>query len=66
MLRILWASDAPDASSGYSVETALTVPRLIGLGHDVALLATYGHQGARREWRGIPSTPAAQTRSPTT
>jgi glycosyltransferase involved in cell wall biosynthesis len=56
-LRILWASDAADASSGYAVETALTVPRLIGLGHEVALLATYGHQGARREWRGIPVYP---------
>src|SRR5689334_3338747 len=49
-MRILWASDAPWARSGYGVETALTAPRLAALGHDVALLATYGLQGATREW----------------
>jgi glycosyltransferase involved in cell wall biosynthesis len=49
-LRALWISDAADANSGYSIETALTVPRLAALGHDVALLATFGHHGAIREW----------------
>ena len=52
-LRILWVSDAPWASSGYSVETRLTAPRLAALGHDVALLTTYGLQGAIREWEGL-------------
>ncbi len=52
-LSILWCSDAPDASSGYSNQTRLTVPRLAALGHDVALLATFGHHGAVREWNGI-------------
>src|SRR5690348_7458295 len=56
-LRILFASDSPWASSGYAVETALTAPRLAALGHDVALLATYGLQGARREWEGLPIYP---------
>src|SRR5690242_1941900 len=52
-LRILWCSDAPWASSGYSVETRLTAPRLAALGHEVALLCTYGLQGAVREWEGL-------------
>lgn len=49
-MRVLFASDAADASSGYAVETALTAPRLARLGHDVALLATFGHHGAVRSW----------------
>jgi glycosyltransferase involved in cell wall biosynthesis len=52
-LRILWASDAPDATSGYSNQTRLIAPRLAALGHDVALLATFGHHGAVREWQGL-------------
>lgn len=56
-MRILWVSDAPDSASGYAVETRLAAPRLAALGHEVALLATYGHHGARREWRGLPIYP---------
>ena len=55
-LRVLWASDAADASSGYAVETALTTLRLKD--HcDLALLATFGHHGAIRECNGIPVFP---------
>lgn len=56
-MRILWVSDTPWASSGYSVETALTVPRLARLGHDVAMLATFGLHGAAREWEGLKVYP---------
>jgi glycosyltransferase involved in cell wall biosynthesis len=56
-MRILWVSDAPWATSGYSVETALTVPRLARLGHDVAMLATFGLHGAVREWEGLKVYP---------
>ncbi len=49
-LRVLWASDAADSSSGYGNQTRLTAPRLAALGHDVALLATFGHHGAVRSW----------------
>lgn len=49
-MRVLWASDAPDACSGYSVITRQQAPKLAELGHDVALLATFGHHGAKREW----------------
>lgn len=50
-MKILWCSDSADASSGYSQITRQQVPELIELGHDVALLATFGHHGAVREWR---------------
>lgn len=49
-LRILWCSDAADATSGYSAITRQQAPAIADLGHDVALLATFGHHGAIREW----------------
>lgn len=55
-LRVLLASDHPDALSGYSVQT-----KLIALGikdHcDLALLATFGLHGSIQEWNGIPLFP---------
>lgn len=55
-LRVLWASDAPWAVSGYSVETALTTVRLKE--HcELALLATFGLHGGIQEWNGIPVFP---------
>lgn len=52
-LRILWASDAPWATSGYSQITRQQAPAIAALGHDVALLATFGLHGAVREWEGL-------------
>lgn len=56
MLKILLASDHPDALSGYSVQT-----RLIALGikeHcNLALLATFGLHGSIQDWNGIPLFP---------
>jgi len=55
-LNVLWASDAPYANSGYSVETALAALRLKD--HcNLALLATFGLHGAVREWEGITVFP---------
>jgi glycosyltransferase involved in cell wall biosynthesis len=55
-LRVLWASDAPWANSGYSVQTALTAVHLKD--HcDLALLATFGLHGGVQEWQGIPVFP---------
>ena len=56
-MRILWVSDAPWSTSGYGVQTALAVPRLIGLGHEVAALCTWGLGGATIEWQGIKTYP---------
>lgn len=52
-MRILWCSDAPWATSGYSQITKQQVPAIARLGHDVALLATFGLHGAVREWEGL-------------
>jgi glycosyltransferase involved in cell wall biosynthesis len=45
-LRILWLSNAPWAQSGYGEQTALFVPRLQALGHEMAIAANFGLQGA--------------------
>ncbi len=55
-LRVLWASDAPWATSGYSVETALAALRLKEHCH-LALLCTFGLHGGIQEWNGIPVFP---------
>ena len=55
-LRMLWASDAPWATSGYAIETALTALRLKE--HcDLALICTFGLHGGMQEWNGIPVFP---------
>ncbi len=55
-LRVLWASDAAWANSGYAVETALAALRLKD--HcDLALLCTFGLHGGMQEWNGIPIFP---------
>src|SRR5262245_33160402 len=55
-LRVLWCSDHPAATSGYSVETALAA-RYLKDYCDLALLATFGQQGFVREWEGVPVFP---------
>lgn len=55
-LRVLWCSDAIFSSSGYGVETRLTVPRLAP--HcEIATLATFGLHGASIPWNGIKIYP---------
>ena len=44
-MKILWQSNAPFARTGYGVQSALTIPKLQELGHDVACFAYYGLQG---------------------
>lgn len=57
-MRILWASNAPWAPTGYGVQTALTVERLRDAGHDVAIASNFGLQGASIEWGGMPVLPS--------
>jgi len=52
-LRCIIASDAPWSTSGYANQVALLAPRLAALGHEVALLATFGLHGGVREWNGL-------------
>lgn len=52
-MRILWQSNAPFARTGYGVQTAITVPKLIEQGHEVAIFAYYGLQGGPLELDGV-------------
>lgn len=48
--RILWASNAPFTATGYGVQTAQVVTRLVDDGHEVAIACNYGLQGAETSW----------------
>jgi glycosyltransferase involved in cell wall biosynthesis len=56
--RLLWLSNAPWGGSGYAEQTALFVPRLAELGHDVAVLCNYGLQGQQTNYGGITCYPS--------
>jgi FkbM family methyltransferase len=56
-MRILLSSNAPWAPTGYGQQTALWALRLKSLGHEVAIAAFYGLDGARTTWNGIPVYP---------
>ena len=58
-MKILWASNAPWAGSGYGQTTARFTPKLRDMGHDVALFANYGLKGDRMEWEGMTVYPGA-------
>lgn len=51
-MRILWHSVAPWAATGYGQQTALWVPRIASLGHEVAISAFSGLHGASQDWNG--------------
>lgn len=53
-MRINWFSNAPWGPSGYSNQTALFVPRIQELGHEMSITAFWGLQGGRLDWHGIP------------
>jgi glycosyltransferase involved in cell wall biosynthesis len=56
-LRILWHSNAPWVPSAYGQQTALWVPLLRDLGHEVIISAYHGLQGAPIRWEGLPVIP---------
>lgn len=58
-MRILWSSNAPWARTGYGNQTALMVPRIRALGHDVAIFGWYGAEGGLLRWGDIPVYPKA-------
>lgn len=53
-MRINWFSNAPWGPSGYSNQTALFVPRIRSLGHEMSITAFWGLQGGRLDWQGVP------------
>ena len=58
-MRVLWYSNAPWAATGYGQQTALNVPRLQALGHDVAVAAFHGLQGVPLHWGGMTVYPGS-------
>ena len=50
-MRILWHSADPDTPTGYASQTALLLPRLAGLGHEIALSCSYGVESYNTSWR---------------
>lgn len=56
-MRILWHSNDPRDKTGYGRQTALWVPLLAELGHDMAISAYHGTTGAPHPWEGFPVYP---------
>lgn len=61
-MKILLHSNAPFTSTGYGQQTAQLVTRLKQAGHDVAVSAFYGVDGATVEWRGVRCYPSDHTK----
>lgn len=57
MSRILFHSGAPWVPTGYGTQCGLFARRFQNAGHDVAVSATWGLNGAALEWEGIPVYP---------
>ena len=54
-MKIVWHSNSPTTNSGYGKQTALFVPRIASLGHEIAAIASpYSFGGSPIEWNGIP------------
>jgi glycosyltransferase involved in cell wall biosynthesis len=50
----LWKSAYPGMPTGYGQQSALILPRLKALGHEVAVSMTWGEVGHTSYWNGIP------------
>jgi len=57
MTRILWHGVAPWEGTGYGTQCATWASYLAARGHDVAISACHGIQGAPTVWNGIPVLP---------
>jgi hypothetical protein len=53
-LRLLWKSAYPGMPTGYGQQSALILPRLKALGHELAVSITFGQEGHTSYWNGIP------------
>lgn len=56
-MRILWHSAHPAMPTGYGNQTALILPRLRNLGHEIAISATAGTESYPSAWRDMPVFP---------
>lgn len=53
-MKVLWHSNGPHTVSGYGQQTAMWIPRLATLGHDIAVSSFYGVEGAVIPWHAPP------------
>jgi glycosyltransferase involved in cell wall biosynthesis len=59
-VKILWHSNSPAVGTGYGQQTALFVPLIAALGHEVAVSAFFGQQGGPGEWNGHTVYPSGR------
>ena len=59
-IRISWLSNSALSATGYGNQTALFVPRIKELGHDISIFAFYGCEGSMLNWNGITMYPKHQ------
>lgn len=58
-LRLAVFTNSPTvAASGYSSQAAILFPRLKALGHEVAILSSFGPSMGSHTWKGMPVYPA--------
>jgi glycosyltransferase involved in cell wall biosynthesis len=57
-VKILWHSNSPWNLTGYGIQTALFVPRIAKLGHEITISAPYTFSGAVLEWEGFKLLPS--------
>ena len=53
-MKILWKSAHPGMPTGYGQQSALILPRLKALGHELAVVITHGQENHASYWNGIP------------
>src|SRR5690348_5735772 len=56
-MKILWHSNSPLFPTGYGQQTKITVPKLVELGHDVAISAFVGLEGGTLTLDGVKLYP---------
>ena len=56
-MRIAWYSNSGEAPTGYGTQTAQVTKRLMADGHEVAVVANYGHVAGIRDVEGVPTWP---------
>lgn len=52
-MRLTWLSNAPWTPYSYGQQAAIFTPRLVKKGHEVGIIANFGHQGNPLNWNGV-------------
>lgn len=59
-MKLVWHSNAPWNCSGYGKQTALFVPRIASLGHEIIIDSPYSFGGNVLEWNGFKVLPCVR------